>query len=89
MNTTMNHLSTSPTYVASLTQRMWAFIVSLFLKAVDRIWSVLDLGLYYLMNMLLVVLLFADALLDFSDRAVRNYELAKKVFKLSMYNSIN
>lgn len=43
-------------------------------------WHVLDTGLYYVMNAILMVLAFADKLLDFSDRAVQNYELAKKVF---------
>lgn len=85
----MSFMSTSPSYVASLPQRLWAFVVALFITAIERIWLVLDLGLYFVMNGILMALLFADALLDFSDRAVRNYELAKKVFKLSMYNSIN
>ncbi|PVH17318.1 uncharacterized protein CXQ87_000202 [Candidozyma duobushaemuli] len=78
-----------PLLCDELTQRLWAFVVALFVTAIERIWSVLDSGLYFVMNGILMALSFADALLDFSDRAVRNYELAKKVFKLSMYNSIN
>lgn len=89
MNTTISYISTSPAYVASLPGRVWAFVVALFVSAIERIWLVLDTGLYYIMNGILMVLSFADALLDFSDRVVQNYELAKKVFKLSMHNSIN
>lgn len=89
MNSTMSYISTSPAYVANIPGRVWAFVVSLFMAAFGRVWLVLDSCLYYIMRVILVVLSFADALLAFSDRAVQNYELAKKVFKLSMYNSIN
>lgn len=76
-------------YTFNLIKRLWSYYVSIFLSVCLSIWLVVDAGLFYIMNAMLMVLEAADELLAFSDRVMYNYEVAKKVLKILIHNNIN
>lgn len=77
------------TYTKGFIKTIWCYYMSLITAFWMRVWRVADVGLFYIMNAMLLVLETADELLAFSDRVMYNYEVAKKIFKILIHNNIN
>ncbi|KAK6455051.1 uncharacterized protein RJT20DRAFT_129719 [Scheffersomyces xylosifermentans] len=55
----------------------------------ERMYNILDSILYYVMNIVMMVLLFSDLIMDFSNSFIHNYNIVMCSLKHKMYNNIN
>lgn len=55
----------------------------------DRVLLVLDTIIYYVFNCLLLVMNFADDVVDFSTKVFYNYQIIHASLKHELFNNIN
>lgn len=92
MNFTTNDFSkvgANLTYIRNWPLHIWVFFVATVSNIMESIWLVLDTWLFYVINCMLLVLSFADAVLDFSDKVTQNFQIMSGIFKHQTYNNIN
>ncbi|RCK56653.1 hypothetical protein Cantr_05855 [Candida viswanathii] len=56
---------------------------------VEKGYGLLDLFLYYMMNMVLFMILFVDLVVEFVNNCVHKYNIVSCSFKHKLYNNIN
>ncbi|ODV77244.1 uncharacterized protein CANTADRAFT_56501 [Suhomyces tanzawaensis NRRL Y-17324] len=61
----------------------------MFSNAFELAYMVLDTFIYYVINISMMVLIFSELVVTFSNNFVYNYNIVVSSFKHKMYNNIN
>lgn len=76
-------------YAVGQVRQAWNCYAAVVVYIYETLLLMLDTGLYYVMNCVLMTLALADSMLEFSDKVTNNVQLARKVFQHQMYNNVN
>lgn len=87
MNSTLGQSVLVPLFTIPV--QIWHHNMNLIRHVIELLYVAFDTWMYYVMNSVLLVLSFADSVLDTIAYVLYEYQVMASFLKISIYNNIN